>query len=199
MAQFDFSLPPHVSTAPQESAWTEPGTTRHLLRLEVVTDSRRLVGVVQHMTAVRPVDLLNGTDEPLALADIEVTPLEGQADAPHRWPQAHIRKQAIAFIIPHEVAPPAAANASRPLEYVEKRPWRVSVLLPRFMVTGCFHLAPAADPANASLFWNAGFVPLTDAEAVFLPDPRTTWKGAVIIVNSARAEAYCPPATPAAE
>jgi hypothetical protein len=75
----------------------------------------------------------------------------------------------------------------------------VSVLLPRFMVTGCFHLAPAADPANASLFWNTGFVPLTDAEAVFLPDPATTWKAAVIIVNTARAEAYCPPAALAAE
>lgn len=158
MAQFDFSQPLHAPIAPQETAWPEPGSTRHLLRLEVVTDSRRLVGVVQHMTAVRTVDLLNGTDEPLALADIEVTPLERQADPPHRWPQAHIRKQAIAFIIPHEVAPPAAA-ARRPLEYVEKRRWRVSILLPRFVVTGCFHLPPAADPVNASLFWNPALCP----------------------------------------
>jgi hypothetical protein len=198
MAQLDFSPPPHVSDASEETAWTEPGSTRHLLRLEVVTDSRRLVGVVQHLTAVRPVDLLNGTDEPLALADIEVTPLDGQAQSSRRWPQAYIRKQAIAFIIPHEVAPPAAA-ARRPLEYVEKRRWRVSVLLARFVVTGCFHLPPAADPVNASLFWNAGFVPLTDAEAVYLPDPTTTWKAAAMIVNTARAEAYCPPASLAAE
>lgn len=198
MAQFDFSQPLHTPVAPQETAWPEPGSTRHLLPLEVVTDSRRLVGVVQHMTAVRPVDLLNGTDEPLALTDIEVTPLERQADPPHRWPQAHIRKLAIAFIIPHEVAPPTA-GPRRPLEYVEKRRWRVSALLPRFMVTGCFHLPPAADPANASLFWNAGFVPLTDAEAVYLPDPATTWKAAVIIVNTARVEAYCPEATLANE
>jgi len=164
------------------------------LRLEVVTESRRIVGVAQHPTVVRPVDLLNWTAEALALADIEVTPLEGQAEGPHRWPQAHVAKQAIALVIPHEVAPPAAAAASRPLEYIEKRPWRVSVLLPRFIVTGYFHLSPAADPANASLFWNAGFVPLTDAEAVYLPDPATTWKAAVIIVNAARVEAYCPAA-----
>jgi len=194
MAQLDFSPPPRAPVAPQETAWPEPGSTRHLLRLEVVTDSRRLVGVVQHLTAVRPVDLLNGTDEPLSLADIEVTPLEGRAEAPQRWPHAYIRKQAIALVIPHEVTPPAAAVNRRPLEYVEKRRWRVSALLPRFMVTGYFHLSPAADPANASLFWNAGFVPLTDAEAVYLPDPAMTWKAAVIIVNSARAEAYCPAA-----
>jgi hypothetical protein len=67
------------------------------------------------------------------------------------------------------------------------------------MVTGHFHLSPAADPANASLFWNAGFVPLTDAEAVYLPDPGTTWKAAVIIVNAARVEAYCPAAPLAGE
>jgi hypothetical protein len=198
MAQLDFSTPPHTPVTPLETAWQEPGATRHLLRLEVVTDSRRLVGVVQHMTPVRPVDLLNGTDEPLCLADIEVTPLEGQTDAPQRWPQAYVRKQATAFIIPHEVAP-ATAAARRPLEYVEKKRWRVSVLLPRFVVTGCFHLPAAADPVNASLFWNAGFVPLTDAEAIYLPDPATTWKASVIIVNTARAEAYCPPASLAVE
>jgi hypothetical protein len=192
--QSDFSQQPNTHAALQETAWEEPVSPRHLLRLEVVTESRRIVGVAQHQTVVRPVDLLNWTAEALALADIEATPLEGRAEAPQRWPQAHVAKQAIALVIPHEVAPPAAASTRRPLEYVEKRRWRVSVLLPRFLVTGYFHLSPAADPANASLFWNAGFVPLTDAEAVYLPDPATTWKAAVIIVNSARVEAYCPAA-----
>jgi hypothetical protein len=198
MAQIDFSPPPHAPVTPPETARAETGSARHLMRLEVVTDSRRLVGVVQHLTAVRPVDLLNGTDEPLCLADIEVTYLEGRAEVPQRWPQAYIRKQTIALVIPHEVAPPTA-GPRRPLEYVEKKRWRVSVLLPRFVVTGCLHLPPAADPANASLFWNAGFVPLTEAEAVYLPDPSTTWKAPVLIVNTARAEAYCPPASLAAE
>jgi len=194
--QPDFSQRPDAHTSLQE---TEPVSPRHLLRLEVVTNSRRIVGVAQHATDVRPVDLLNGTAEPLALADIEVTPLEGQPQAPQRWPQAHVSKRAIAFIVPHEVAPPAAAINRRPLEYVEKRRWRVSALLPRFMVTGYFHLPPAADPAKASLFWNADFVPLTDAEAVFLPDPGVTWKAPVIIVNTARVETYCPAAPLAGE
>jgi len=192
--QSDFSERSDAHAALEETARPEPAAPRHLLRLEVVTDSRRIVGVAQHAIAVRPVDLLNGFAEPLALTDIEVTPLEGQATAPQRWPQAHVSKRAIALIIPHEVAPPAAAVSGRPMEYVEKRRWRVSALLPRFLVTGYFHLPLAADPANASLFWNAGFVPLTDAEAVFLPDPGTTWKASVIIVNTARVEAYCPAA-----
>jgi hypothetical protein len=168
---------------------------RHL-QLELVTDGRRLVGIVSHPTAARLVDLLNWTEEPaLALADVEITPLELQGEAAHRSPQAHVRKEAIAFAIPREEEP-APVNR-RPLEYVEKQPWRVSALLARFLVSGYLHLPPAANPANASLFWNAGFVALTDAEAVFLPNPAMTWKAAVIIVNSTRAEAYCPPAGPA--
>jgi len=169
------------------------------MRLEVVTDTRRIVGVAYHATTVRPVDLLNWNSEPLALTDIEVWPLEGEARVAHRWPQAHVSKPAVILVIPQEVAPPGAAANRRPLEYVEKRRWRVSVLLPCFIVTGFFHLSPAADPANASLFWNAGFVPLTEAEAIYLPDPATTWNAPVIIVNSARAEAYCPAASLADE
>ena len=199
MAQFEFLPSSPAPAAPQETAWTEPGSTHRQLHLEVVTDSRRLVGAAQYPAVGRLADLLNLTDEPLALTDVEVTCLERQTEAPRRWPQAHVAKRAIGLVIPHEVALPEAATAGRPLEYVEKRPWRVSALLPRFMVTGCIHLAPAADPANPSLFWNAGFVPLTDAEAVYLPDPSTTWKAAVIIVNTARAEAYCPPTALAAE
>lgn len=190
----DLSQPPDTHTTPRETASAEPASPRHLLRLEVVTNSHRIIGVAQHQTVVRPVDLLNWTADALTLADVEMTPLEGQTEAPHRWPQAHVRKQAMALVIPHEVAPPTPTAGGRMLEYVEKRRWRVSILLPRLMVTGYFHLAAAADPANSSLFWNAGFVPLTDAEAVYLPNPTTTWKAAVIIVNAARAEAYCPAA-----
>ena len=195
--QHDFLQPPEAPITPQGTAWSDPVSPRHL-RLEVVTDGRRLVGIVQQPTAARLVDLLNWTEEAaLALADVEITPLELHGEAAHRSPLAHVRKQAIAFTIPREEGPVAVNR--RPLEYVEKRPWRVSALLARFLVSGYLHLPPAADPANASLFWNAGFVALTDAEAVFLPNPATTWKAAVIIVNSARAEAYCPPATPAGE
>jgi hypothetical protein len=188
----DLSPPPDTHTSSRETAWPDPASPHHLLRLEVVTNSHRIIGVAQHPTLVRPVDLLNWTEDALALADVEITPLEGQTEAPRRWPQAHIRKQAIALVIPQEVAPPTPAASK--LEYVEKRRWRVSVLLPRLIVTGHFHLPSAADPANSSLFWNARFVPLTEAEAVYLPDPTTTWKAAVIIVNAAHAEVYCPAA-----
>ena len=196
MVQPDPSQPPHIPTALQNTGQTESESLGRVLRLEVVTDGHRIVGVTQRPTVARLVDLLNSTQEPaLALADVEVAPLEAQGEAPHCWPQAYIYKQAIAFVIPHEEQRDAVATSRRPLEYVEKRPWPISALLPRFMVTGYIHLPPAADPANPSLFWKAGFVALTNATAVFLPDPTTTWQAPILIVNTARAEAYCP--TPA--
>jgi hypothetical protein len=122
-------------------------------------------------------------DVALPLTDVDITPLDGATNAGQHWRQVHIHRRAIAFAIPHEMAPPPAAATKR-YEYVEKRRWRVSALLPRFAVTGSFHLPPAAEPTNASLFWNAGFVPLTDAEAVYLPDPTITWKADVIVVST---------------
>lgn len=193
MVQPDWSPPLDVTATPQQAARAEPAAPGRLLRLEVVTDGHRIVGVTQRPTVARLVDLLKSNDEPaLALADVEMVPLEAQGEAPHRWPQAYVYKQAMAFAIPQEEEPGTVAISRRSLEYVEKRSWPISVLLPRFMVTGEIHLPPAADPANASLFWNSGFVALTNAGAVFLPDPTMTWKAAVIIVNTARVETCCP-------
>ncbi len=195
MAQLDFS-PPLIPLT-QETPWVEPPT--HHLQVEVVTDDRRLLGVTQHATLVRLVDMLKLADDlTLPLTDVEVTPLDGSVSARQHLQTAHIHSRAIAFAIPHEVAPPPGATVKR-YEYVEKRRWRVSALLPGFTVTGFFHLAPGADPANASLFWNAGFVPLTEAEAVYLADPSTTWKADVIVVNASKVEAYCPEAALASE
>jgi hypothetical protein len=200
MAQPDLSQPPHIPPASWDMGQTENGSLGRVLRLEVVTDGHRIIGVTQRPLVARLLDLLSWTDEPaLALADVEVTPLEAQEEASHGWPQAYIYKQAIAFVIPHEEERDAAANPKRSLEYVEKRPWPVSALLPRFMVTGYIHLPTAVDPANPSLFWKAGFVALTNAKAVFLPDPTTTWEAPILIVNTARAEAYCPTPAPADE
>jgi hypothetical protein len=196
MVQPDLSQPPHIPTALQNTGQTESESLGRVLRLEVVTDGHRIVGVTQRPVIARLLDLLNRTEESaLALTDVEVAPLEAQGEASYGWPQAYVYKPAIAFVIPHEEERDAVAIPRRSLEYVEKRPWPVSTLLPRFMVTGYIHLPPAVDPANPSLFWKAGFVALTSATAVFLPDPTTTWKVPVLIVNTARAEAYCP--TPA--
>ncbi|NIV29148.1 MAG: hypothetical protein GWN58_06450, partial [Anaerolineae bacterium] len=117
----------------------------------------------------------------IVLHDVEAKRLEPKSDKVFNWPMAQIRREAIILAIPHE-SRLAAAEAERPLEYVVKVPHRVSFLLPAFAVVGSFHLAKEADISAASPIRGSDFVPLTDAEAVYLPDPALVWRAAVIAV-----------------
>ncbi len=182
--------------------------SERLTRLELVTESQRIRGSLRWSQVVRRVlDLLNYGEETIALADVQVVPLrQGWDDAP-RWPYARIRKDAIAFAIPHEEPSPSAAAhpepalslpkgavSQRPLEYVEKVPHPVWLALAAFAVRGDIHLAPGVELAGLPLLTMPGFVALTDAEAVYVPDPSLVWKAAVILVNAAKVEVYCPSA-----
>ena len=73
-------------------------------------------------------------------------------------------------------------------------PHRVSFLLPSFTVVGNYYCAREADIGAASPMRGSGFVPLTDVEATYLPDPTLVWKAPVIVVNVAKAEAFSPAA-----
>jgi len=194
--------------------WAETAArSERLTRLELVTDSQRIRGSLRWSQGVvgRLLDLLNYGEETIGLADVQVAPLgqepalsrspewtEGAAkgwdDAP-RWPYARIRKDAIAFVIPHEEPSLSAAGApQRPLEFVEKVPHPVWLALRAFAVRGDIHLAPGIEPALVPLLTTPGFVALTDAEATYLTDPSLVWKAAVILVNAAKVEVYCPSA-----
>jgi len=180
-------------TIQQQAAVEE--SSRALLRVELITDGFRVVGSLEiHRAGGRLVDFLNFGGEPvLVLHDAEVTGLERESDKTSRWPIAQVRMQAIALAISHEHGPPAA-EPQQPMEYVAKEPRRVSLLLPAFAVVGDLHLAKEVDINAASPIRGSDFVPLTDAEATYLPDPTLVWKAPVIIVNVAKAEVCCPAA-----
>jgi len=140
----------------------------------------------------RLVDVLNFRGEHvIVLHDVEARRLESESDKVFKCPMAHIRREAIILAIPHEQRAPSD-KLHRLLEYVAKEPHSVSFLMPAFTVVGNLHLAKGVDINAASPIRGLDFVPLTDAEATYLPDPTIVWRAAVIIVNAARAEACCP-------
>jgi hypothetical protein len=159
------------------------------LRAELVTDGFCMAGRLDVLSAQgRLVDILNFGGEPFILLHaVETRRLGPQSDKVFNCPTAQIRREAIILAIPQEHRSPAAA-AQHPLEYVAKEPHRVSFLFPAFAVVGDLHLARGADINAASPLRGGGFVPLTDAEAVYLPVPARVWRAAVIIVNVAKAE-----------
>jgi hypothetical protein len=170
-------------------------SSRELFQAELITDAFRMVGWLELPPVhARLADLLNFRDEPIiVLHDLELNTLGSEADKVFKLPMAQIRREAIVLAIPHERrAPPEEDQAL--LDYVVKVPHRVSFLLPGFTVVGDFYLAREANIAAASPMRGSGFVPLTDAEATYLPDPTLVWKVPVMVVNAARVEAFSPSA-----
>jgi len=140
----------------------------------------------------RLVDVLNFRGEHvIVLHEVEARRLGSESDKLFSWPMAHIRREAIILAIPHEQRAPSD-KLHRLLEYVAKEPHRVSFLMPAFTIVGDLHLAKGVDINVASPIRGLDFVPLTDAEATYLPDPTIVWRAGVIIVNAAKAEACCP-------
>jgi hypothetical protein len=166
-------------------------SNRVLSQAELITDGFCMVGRLDLPPAqARLVDFLNFRGEPvIALHDVEMRRLGPESDRVFNWPMAQIRREAIALAIPHERRAPGG-DAQPPLEHVAKEPHRVHFLLPSFNIVGELHLAREADIGAASPLRGSGFVPLTDAEAVYLPDPALVWKAPVILVNVAKAEAF---------
>jgi hypothetical protein len=167
-------------------------SARELFQAELITERFCMLGRLDLAPGqARLVDLLNLRAEPvIVLHDVEAKRLAPRSDKVFNWPVAQVRREAIILAIPHDRRLPAS-QTERPLEYVAKVPHRVSFLLPAFAVVGSFHLAKEADIDVASPIRGSGFVPLTDAEAVYLPDPTLVWRAAVIIVNAAKAEVCC--------
>jgi hypothetical protein len=140
----------------------------------------------------RLVDVLNFRGEHvIVLHDVEARRLGPESDKVFNCPIAHIRREAIILAIPHEQRAPSDKVRTL-LEYVAKEPHRVSFLMPAFTIVGDLHLPKGVDISVASPIRGLDFVPLTEAEATYLPDPTLVWRAAVIIVNTAKAEACCP-------
>jgi hypothetical protein len=174
--------------AMMESAWTS-------LHVELIMEGFCIVGRLDVPSAQgRLVDILNFSDEHvIVLHDVEVRRLGPESDEVFNCPTAHIRREAVILAIPHEQSSPSA-EAQPPLEYVVREPHRVSFLTSAFTIVGNIHLAKGADISAASPIRGLDFVPLTDAEATYLPDPTLVWKCAVIAVNATKAEAFSPAA-----
>lgn len=170
-------------------------SARVTLQAELITQGFRMVGHLDlPLAQTRLVDFFNFRGEPvIVLHNVEARKLGPESGKAFNWPMAQIRREAILLAVPREHRLPGA-EAQRPLEYVVKQPHRVSFLLPDFTVVGDLHLAKEADIGAASPMRGSGFVPLTDAEATYLPDPTLVWKAPVIVVNVAKAEAFSPAA-----
>ena len=167
------------------------------LEVEFLTDTHRIIGYLP-IGEGRLSDILNlGREDWLILDNVRTTPVDDLEAAPIVREFARINKETIAFGIPHE--PPSTREERqkiRPLEYVEKSRHQVLISLPPFTITGYLHLAKEADIRIALESLTRTFIPISEAQAAYIPNPSIKWTGEVIIVNRKRAQIFWPPKKP---
>lgn len=164
------------------------------VKVELVTDTHRIMGYYP-TNERRLSDILNlDSTDSIVLDDVCAVPVDNPDGAPIGMDFAHIIKDRISFGIPHE--PPSTAEErqrTQPFQYVDKDRHQVLVSLPPFSVTGYLHLVKHADIRSALQALAAGFVPITRARAIYMPDTRIGWAAEVIIINRKRAQIFWPP------
>ncbi|MDP3046291.1 MAG: hypothetical protein Q8O07_02320 [Chloroflexota bacterium] len=81
---------------------------------------------------------------------------------------------------------------------VQKLPHQVTLNAPPFTIQGSLHLLRETSLRDALLSLRQQFLPITSAEAIYLPTGQR-FSGSIMIVNRIRIEAFFPSASPGAK
>lgn len=163
-------------------------------RVELFTDTFHVDGEVR-VRRWRLADALNDESDPFLLVEQATTlPLAmvGQEGGYRHARYAQISKHSIVFAIPHESEEMEAARQQYlNTLYRERARAHAIVTVPPFEITGILHLRKMYSIRQALEDLRAEFIPLTEAIATYLPDPRIQIHANVAIVNRPRAQIFC--------
>lgn len=175
----------------------EPSEQQLWLSVELLTDSywvRGRLAVTQ--AATRLVDILNSQGQPfLPLLGATIRPLSangaGAKSQRVTYGVTYVSRAAIFLAMPRDLQQTGARPITiSPLDYLEKVPHGAELVLPPFRVRGMLHLGKLGHLADIPFSQGAPFLPMTKAEAVYMPSPDLVWRSEVIVVNMAKAQAY---------
>lgn len=164
------------------------------MEVELFTESYAVRGTLE-VSRWRLADLLNEPHRQFLLLEncyySELSSL-GEEGAGRFARYAQVNQASIAFAIPHESREMEAARQQYLAAlYAEKNRLRAVVSLPSFEITGMLHLRKLFHLRQALEDLSAEFIPLTDAEAVYVPNPQVRVQAKVAIVNRPRAQIFC--------
>jgi hypothetical protein len=145
----------------------------------------------------RLADVLNAHTSPFVIMENAVRePLPGfaqarGADLARAAQYLQIGKSAILFAVPHE-APEYEASRKAYLSalYSERALVSAAVIVSPFEVRGTVHLRRPYRMRQALEELPSEFIPMTQVEAIYLPDPRLHIVAELAVVNRAEAELF---------
>lgn len=173
-----------------ERAPDDAGERDRLSRVELLLETHRITGNLDHVTAARRlVDVLNNHDSLTLVVHDSVVESLAQPDlAPLHSAVAHVKYDAILLAVPDpEHTPPAGG-----MEAVQKQPSRATILLPGVEVSGELYFAPGIDPRSVPLLSRHDFVAVTNAHIALVAFGFRRWQEPLVIVNLARSLVYSP-------
>jgi hypothetical protein len=138
----------------------------------------------------RLVDVMNRGSTYLSLTNAWIQPHFPMELLDRTLEQLTINVGEVLFASPSERPDtPAPAPAIRPATTTgnQRERRRLELQIGPMLVQGYLHVIPGADPV-AFYFNQRAFVPLTDALAVYLPDPERQWRRQVLCVNTHRTQ-----------
>jgi hypothetical protein len=139
----------------------------------------------------RLTDYLNAADDRFFMVEkVRITTLASQSSSARLAPFAQLNRDAVVFAIPYSGEAPDEEEQRR-LVMVQKVPHQVILNAPPFTIQGSLHLLRETSLRDALLSYRQEFLPLTGAEAVYLPTGQRFAAG-IIIVNRIRIEAFFP-------
>jgi len=140
----------------------------------------------------RLTDYLSALDEQFIMAEkARFVALADPQAAPRTTTFAQINREAVVFAIPYAGETAEDDSDQKRLFMVNKLPQRVAMSAPPFLVQGDMHLLRETSLRDALLAVRQAFVPITNAQAIYLPTGQRFTAG-IIIVNRTRIEALFP-------
>ncbi len=145
----------------------------------------------------RLTDYLNAADDHFFMVEnARITTLASAGSAARVASFAQLNRDTVVFAIPYSGEAPDEDEQKR-LVMVQKTPHQVILNAPPFTIQGSVHLLRETSLRDALLSYRQEFLPLTSAEAVYLPTGQR-YSAGIIIVNRIRIEAFFPSAAPGA-
>jgi hypothetical protein len=139
----------------------------------------------------RLTDYLNAADDHFFMVEkARISPLAAASSAARSAPFAQLNRDAVVFAIPYSGEASDEEEQKR-LVMVQKLPHQVTLNAPPFTIRGSLHLLRETSLRDALLSMRQQFLPITSAEAIYLPTGQR-FSGSILIVNRIRIEAFFP-------
>ena len=144
----------------------------------------------------RLTDYLNAAEEHFFMVEkVRISDLAASTSSARSAPFAQLNRDAVVFAIPYS-GEASDEEEQRRMVMVQKVPHQVILNAPPFTIQGSLHLLRETSLRDALLSLRQQFLPITSAEAIYLPTGQR-FSGSILIVNRIRIEAFFPSAAPA--